>query len=752
MRSIRRKRSRSFFHYLTSYLFIFLIPVLILSSLICSWLLGYFKDSCTEENLAALDRIKATTDKGIDEIHRITSAVSTNPSLSPFVIDESAYNRCEAVLELRGYVEANSFIDDIVLYIRNQDVLYTQDKLYNFDEFYKYKYCDSTWEKEQFIENINNIGKGRFRVMKTAMGTSAESGGEFIAYYQPCPQFGAYATLIFLTDIAKRHVEISSIVQSDNVAEFILSNDGNILLPCDNEEINDFLLQNKHRIITDKNGKNSNYFVARIGDEKYVISYANSDIIDLTYVTIVPFKDVMADYYHVLGFTGDVILIVFFFGILSIFYMMKKTYKPLYMMRKNLDNLLDAPVATDDIDVIRSVIFNIEDKNKALEKKMDRYQTFLSDSVVYSLLNGISVYSNNMSDILTETSIMLDLKYFVVVTMGSTEDMSAVKDIIDDNYNVLSRNINVYSTCHYEESINYVILLFNFENADDYDLICKYCLQLVSDEIKEFNIGVGNYYEGYENIARSYIESRSAYEYSIFKGKANMGLINDIGEMEQFYYPVDELAELINNIKYGDISNAKNSLNCIFKALRQDNCPKYIIKCYCLDLVNSLLKAMLDLNIDIELLHNNKIDIFNLTHFTDIQQLESQLEDVCIVICSYINDSLRGSNDVLKSEIIEYVQNNFRDSNFSLKMMALHFGLNMSYLSRFFKKHMNETLTEYVTKLRMAEVKYKMETTDKSIRDIVYEVGYIDVPSFCRKFKQCEGMSPSEYRKVVRKD
>ena len=38
--------------------------------------------------------------------------------------------------------------------------------------------------------------------------------------------------------------------------------------------------------------------------------------------------------------------------------------------------------------------------------------------------------------------------------------------------------------------------------------------------------------------------------------------------------------------------------------------------------------------------------------------------------------------------------------------------------------------------------------TDSTIRDLVLQVGYNDVPNFLRKFKSIEGVTPSQYRQL----
>ncbi|KRG12806.1 hypothetical protein ACA29_10365 [Lederbergia galactosidilytica] len=66
---------------------------------------------------------------------------------------------------------------------------------------------------------------------------------------------------------------------------------------------------------------------------------------------------------------------------------------------------------------------------------------------------------------------------------------------------------------------------------------------------------------------------------------------------------------------------------------------------------------------------------------------------------------------------------------------------------RYFKKHTGETILQHLNRLRMEQTKYLLKTSDLQIKVIAIRVGYSDVSSFIRKFKQQEKMTPGEFRK-----
>ena len=55
---------------------------------------------------------------------------------------------------------------------------------------------------------------------------------------------------------------------------------------------------------------------------------------------------------------------------------------------------------------------------------------------------------------------------------------------------------------------------------------------------------------------------------------------------------------------------------------------------------------------------------------------------------------------------------------------------------------------QYITMIRMDRAKELLVNSNMQIKDVVAEVGYIDVANFVRKFKNYEGMTPGQYREM----
>lgn len=68
-------------------------------------------------------------------------------------------------------------------------------------------------------------------------------------------------------------------------------------------------------------------------------------------------------------------------------------------------------------------------------------------------------------------------------------------------------------------------------------------------------------------------------------------------------------------------------------------------------------------------------------------------------------------------------------------------------LSNLFKKYGNKSPLQVIQDRKILEARRLLQYSDKSIKEIAYEIGYEDIQTFSRFFKKIEGISPSNYKK-----
>lgn len=102
-----------------------------------------------------------------------------------------------------------------------------------------------------------------------------------------------------------------------------------------------------------------------------------------------------------------------------------------------------------------------------------------------------------------------------------------------------------------------------------------------------------------------------------------------------------------------------------------------------------------------------------------------------------------GDKPILK--IQQWLDKNYR-GKVVVKQLAQASGLNERTFLRRFRKATGEAPLEYVQRLRIELAKKLLSGSDQPLEQITRAVGYEDVSSFRRLFKQLAGVSPTVYR------
>lgn len=121
-----------------------------------------------------------------------------------------------------------------------------------------------------------------------------------------------------------------------------------------------------------------------------------------------------------------------------------------------------------------------------------------------------------------------------------------------------------------------------------------------------------------------------------------------------------------------------------------------------------------------------------------------------VTCCANIYDDLlysSGTVQIMRAK--ELIDENIH-TTITLNTIAAEIFISPFYLSKLFKRCTGINFLEYVLQCRIDKAKYFLMTTEKTIEEIAFSVGYEEPNSFRRLFKKKVGMSPNNYRKHIR--
>ena len=109
--------------------------------------------------------------------------------------------------------------------------------------------------------------------------------------------------------------------------------------------------------------------------------------------------------------------------------------------------------------------------------------------------------------------------------------------------------------------------------------------------------------------------------------------------------------------------------------------------------------------------------------------------------------TVSGHSHAKMQTALDYINKNFT-RNISLEEVADLFHISASRFRHLFKESVQMGFKEYITFIRLTEVKRLLLTTDMNITDIARQAGYTNIHQFYKVFYKYVCISPAEYRNL----
>jgi len=104
--------------------------------------------------------------------------------------------------------------------------------------------------------------------------------------------------------------------------------------------------------------------------------------------------------------------------------------------------------------------------------------------------------------------------------------------------------------------------------------------------------------------------------------------------------------------------------------------------------------------------------------------------------------------EILKAQ--EFIEENFQEK-ITVDQLADMLAIGRRSFERRFKKATNNTVVEYLQRVKIEAAKRSFESSRKNINEVMFDVGYSDTKAFRTIFKKITGLTPVEYRNKYNK-
>jgi AraC family transcriptional regulator len=118
-----------------------------------------------------------------------------------------------------------------------------------------------------------------------------------------------------------------------------------------------------------------------------------------------------------------------------------------------------------------------------------------------------------------------------------------------------------------------------------------------------------------------------------------------------------------------------------------------------------------------------------------------------VMILFLLEHSQKDKQYITITKAADYIRENLQEG-VQISDLAALVGLTETWFRRLFEEIYQMSPKQYQQQCRMTEAKWLLSSSNKDIREIADLIGFTRLHSFSQWFKQIEGISPSEWRKM----
>lgn len=364
----------------------------------------------------------------------------------------------------------------------------------------------------------------------------------------------------------------------------------------------------------------------------------------------------------------------------------------------------------------------------------------IKDKLIYfsieSLLNHIqialiSIYPCDIDmDVREEKRVLLDLACVEIVKRYFKNNMDV--NIFIDN----SRRI----------------VILNSNPAIDVIHCCEQIKDLVINGLKcQICIGIGNIYNDFKSIKKSYKEAYEALKYKVVYGKNHVVCFSDINiSNKNLDVKIDEINEIGFYVKAGIEEKSVDIIEKIFNDLTIiGNYNLEQIRVISVNIATIILNSITELGLNYDdILESSNLPYNYVLRIDNIPEMKEYLNKFVLCVIKAIKGARAKKTNKNLTDIIQYLQENISNSELSLSSVANEFYFNSSYLSRIFKLEIGHTFVEYLTMIRIEKAMVLFKETGLKAYEIGESIGIPDPNYFGKCFKKYTSMSVNDYKKI----
>jgi YesN/AraC family two-component response regulator len=771
------KTNSVLFKWMRSFLVVLLIPSVMM-------MVAYYQTNREMEkeinraNAALIGQLQQELDNQIEHIQRLSQVIALNPRIRDLlnigiVPDiEQRLTIVKAMEDFRVYHSTNYSTSNFYVYFQQAGTVLNKEAYYDKSVYYQLYLSKAGISLEQWSQIVGGSYKGQYIGVKGSGDGEDSNGKIFFAQSLPMEDPGhALATLIVELD-ENRLQQAMSTIKAYNVGSVYMLNESNQILAS--TESTRPLQSGMFEIPVNQD---FGVFDTVLDGIPVKVSYIKSKLLDWKYAYVLPAKLYREKADYIRNLTIASLVISLGIGAVISLHLSRRNYLPIKLLIQLLSvrTKLSYRDTGNEYDYIENAIENTLEEKNQIQLTLDRQNHMLRDNFLLRLLKGRIEDKFPLVDALNSYQLEFDSDRFVVM-LFYIEDYQELFRKHEQDFEMNLQFVHLIITNIMEEMIavkhhaivleadDLLACLVNVRTKEEQRFVKEELLRISAEAQQfisrkfhiQFTISLSDVHQTYKGIALAYQEALEAMEYRMLLGTQSLIAYDQIrnNQPSSYMYSIEQEQQLINFIKSGNLQKAGLILDeVIQKNLLDGNISIDMARCLMFDMISTVMKASVEtLPLQSDLYLDNQRAVQTLLQCSTVAEMREQMNAFLEQVNVHVDNKKKRHHDQLLHDLIAFTTEQYADSNLSIQMIADHFDISPSYLSRYFKEHSGETITDYINKYRIANAKQLLTDTNAAIKEIAVQTGFYSINTFIRLFKKYEGITPGSYRDIQKKD
>lgn len=742
------RRGSVLFRYIASHLLVFFLPMSILSLFLYQHTVGNLRGEVMHSRVELSEQLSAEVDNRLRELNNVVSMMSGEAAWLPGNMRKGTTKALDALDRLMDYSILISLAEDICIYYGEQDYIFTVSGTVSPKTLVNNVYSFTPESAEEFFDVLkNSTGACQYRRL-IQNDTPVGSEGNMVVAVYPMPLGSAapYGSVLFFI----RERTLMNMLTTQDGGEYVCVYDrAGRLMVCTGEEIEG---------LSDQPG-------VRILDDQYVESCVVSARTGWRYVTLVPTDQLLETVGRSRQQLVCEVMLCLALGLFCSLAMAVVNWRPIYELAQETGSAEGEAAegsARNEVERIHSQMRRydrhageLQQRNSLLELTVTEQMPIVGQHRLLRLLRGRLTDEEKIEKTLEYLRMREENTAFFVMLLHVGGDALSEEPSQEDGPVLFARMdfadgravaIEDGDDGH-GKRIAVLVNVWEAQNKVDGHarrLVHQVMTFMTLRYQDALSCGVGRMCAAAAQIGDSYIEAATALDFAMFRNRDGAQYFESMAAAEKDVCPLQtgkSRSALRLYVQNADREGALARLREYVDEIFDGRHPKDYIHFFMYELIGWMTELAREKGVSAA-----PDDIAALVQASSKAAFLQATQEFLGRIMDSAAPAAEDSG--LLGKIRAYMLAHYRESTFSLAALSEAMNASQSYLSRYYKEMTGETMSHALTELRIKEIKRQLVQSDRSIREIVESVGYVDAANFSRKFKSLEGITLSDYRRL----